>query len=323
MRRLVVVAAPALGLAATAVASAACEDAPSDRLERWRPKWKPRLEDSAASWHIGRVAHPAVVAFGGDLLEGAPPRARVLVPLCGAAHDVAHFAWQGHDVVAVEGVPAALEAFKAEYAQPPSERTLADRVADWWAGRRARADAGELDPKAKAATRVVRLRAERGGARARVTWLEADFLELPPGAAATANATVDAAFGPRRLVAVEPADRARYAATLARLVKPGGRVLLVATEHPPFAGGRLGPPFSVEAAEVERIFAGAFEIAPLKREDRLPVEPVWVERGCSYFFEATYLLTRRAPTVATSPPEGGDEALDEVDPRCLGTIMSS
>ena len=53
------------------------------------------------------------------------------------------------------------------------------------------------------------------------------------------------------------------------------------------------------------------------------MEPVWVERGCSYFFEATYLLTRRAPTVATSPPEGGDEALDEVDPRCLGTIINN
>ena len=31
----------------------------------------------------------------------------------------------------------------------------------------------------------------------------------------------------------------------------------------------------------------------LKREDRMPLEPAWRERGCDYFFETTYLLTRK------------------------------
>jgi|TARA_B100000530_G_scaffold96490_1_gene59615 hypothetical protein len=31
----------------------------------------------------------------------------------------------------------------------------------------------------------------------------------------------------------------------------------------------------------------------LKREDRMPLEPSWRERGCDYFFETTYLLTRK------------------------------
>ena len=31
----------------------------------------------------------------------------------------------------------------------------------------------------------------------------------------------------------------------------------------------------------------------LNREDRMPLEPAWRERGCDYFFETTYLLTRK------------------------------
>ena len=35
----------------------------------------------------------------------------------------------------------------------------------------------------------------------------------------------------------------------------------------------------------------------LKREDRMPLEPSWRERGCDYFFETTYLLTRKEAPV--------------------------
>ena len=37
----------------------------------------------------------------------------------------------------------------------------------------------------------------------------------------------------------------------------------------------------------------------LKREDRMPLEPSWRERGCDYFFETTYLLTRKNLRSAT------------------------
>ena len=94
-------------------------------------------------------------------------------------------------------------------------------------------------------------------------------------------------------MAVAPSDREAYAAVLKRLVRPGGRVLFVSVEHPPFEGGKLGPPHSIERAEVDRLFsADDWEITMLKREDRMPVEPAWHERGCDYFFETTYLLTR-------------------------------
>ena len=102
------------------------------------------------------------------------------------------------------------------------------------------------------------------------------------------------AFDRGGLVAVNPADRPAYAATLARLVAPRGRVLLVAVEHPPFKNGSLGPPFNVGPEEVMALFEGNFEVELLRREDRLPLESVWAKRGCSFFNEATYLLTRKA-----------------------------
>ena len=36
--------------------------------------------------------------------------------------------------------------------------------------------------------------------------------------------------------------------------------MLVSVEHPPFEGGKLGPPHSIERAEVDRLFAEHFEI---------------------------------------------------------------
>jgi hypothetical protein len=37
-------------------------------------------------------------------------------------------------------------------------------------------------------------------------------------------------------------------------------VLFVSVEHPPFEGGKLGPPHSIERAEVDRLFSADFDI---------------------------------------------------------------
>ena len=51
------------------------------------------------------------------------------------------------------------------------------------------------------------------------------------------------------------------------------------------------------STQVDRLFAEHFDIEILKREDRMPLEPSWRERGCDYFFETTYLLTRKEAPV--------------------------
>lgn len=66
------------------------------------------------------------------------------------------------------------------------------------------------------------------------------------------------------------------------------------TQHDPFKNGKLGPPFSVTEADVSTLFPPAhYGIELLKREDRMPIETVWRDRGCNYFFEATYLITKK------------------------------
>ena len=72
------------------------------------------------------------------------------------------------------------------------------------------------------------------------------------------------------------------------------RRAFVTTQHDPFKNGKLGPPFSVTEADVSMLFPPAhYDVELLKREDRMPIETVWRDRGCNYFFEATYLITKK------------------------------
>ena len=89
----------------------------------------------------------------------------MLIPLAGQSHDVAHLAWRGHNVVAVEGVPAALDAFKATYGADEARR-IAGHACDDYDGDDVRG--------ALATMHVVRLPFEGGSKR--LTWHTGDFL---------------------------------------------------------------------------------------------------------------------------------------------------
>ena len=93
-------------------------------------------------------------------------------------------------------------------------------------------------------------------------------------------------------LAVDQAERPRYAEVLSELMAPAGRVLLVVTEHEP----AFGPPHSVDEAEVRSLFEEHFAVRILSRTDVLEAEPHWRERGATSFSEAAYLLTRRPPS---------------------------
>ena len=41
----------------------------------------------------------------------------------------------------------------------------------------------------------------------------------------------------------------------------------------------------------------------------MPLEPSWRERGCDYFFETTYLLTRKDSPVCDAAPGAADELI--------------
>jgi thiopurine S-methyltransferase len=85
--------------------------------------------------------------------------------------------------------------------------------------------------------------------------------------------------------------RPAYVASLASLLPRGGRMLLVALEYP--QAERNGPPFSVAADEIRRLYESGFELEALERRDVLAENPRFVDQGVTGLVEATYALTRR------------------------------
>eukprot|EP00928_Gymnodinium_smaydae_P048318 TRINITY_DN32296_c0_g1_i1.p1 TRINITY_DN32296_c0_g1~~TRINITY_DN32296_c0_g1_i1.p1 ORF type:complete len:337 (+),score=69.29 TRINITY_DN32296_c0_g1_i1:47-1012(+) len=265
-----------------------CEQTPQDRVEPWKARWAAKM----TSWHLKSV-NPFLERYVDELVPAREPAApgmgpRVLVPLCGRSVDMAYLARRGYRVIGVDCVQTATDEFAEEFGVPlpTGGRTMLVQLPP-------PIDAQKLSAKA------ILIAAEEGEATRTeaappVLMLTGDFLEV--GAAeAEALVPVDAAFDRGALVAVDPKDREQYAQSLTRLIAPGGRVLLVATEHQPFKGGKLGPPFQVTEAEVKALFGAAFEIRQLCREDTIDRPPGGMrERGIDHFYEVVYLLTKRA-----------------------------
>ena len=168
---------------------------------------------------------------------------RVLVPLCGMTVDLRHLAEQGLEVVGVELSALAIE-------------RLFERE-EW---------PHEVTPQGP-------FRCHRAG---RVTVLEGDIFDLDLERVGTFDRIWDRAA----LVALPPEMRARYVPQLRALASPGARLLQNAFAYAP--GLREGPPFSVSADEVGRLYSGA-AIARVRHE---PIEVVGGE-----FMVSTYRVT--------------------------------
>ena len=185
---------------------------------------------------------------------GVPDGAGVFVPLCGKSLDMVWLAERGHPVLGVELSPLALEAFCREQG---------------------------LAPRVEAAGPFRRYQAGR------LRLLEGDFFDLTPDDLDGVAGVWDRAA----LVAFPEEMRPDYARHLAGLLAPGTRMLLVTMDYPP--GAMEGPPFRVPAAEVERLFADAFELALVERADRIAENPALAARGLDRLVEEVWRLERR------------------------------
>ena len=178
---------------------------------------------------------------------------QVLVPLCGKSRDML---WLGerHPVLGVEVSPVAVQAFFREAGRVP-QRSEEPGFTVWEAGR-------------------VRL-------------LCGDFFALRPEQLQAVRAIYDRAA----LIALPAEMRPRYAARLTSLLPGGVSMLLVSLEYE--QAEMNGPPFSVEEAEVRRLFAAHWSIERLHQEDVLAGESKFRERGLSRLTETIFLLRRR------------------------------
>jgi thiopurine S-methyltransferase len=178
----------------------------------------------------------------------------IFVPLCGKSRDLLFLAGQGLQVVGVELSPLAVAAFFSENGLTPQRQTLGE-LERWRAGP--------------------------------ITIFCGDFYALSPASLAPAKLVYDRAA----LIALPEASRPPYAARLCELVAPGGRMLLITNSYD--SNEMEGPPFSVKAEEVEKLYADSFEITLLNDYEAIDLHPGLQQRGLSSFKSSSFLLLRR------------------------------
>jgi thiopurine S-methyltransferase len=214
--------------------------------------WDKRWSENQIGFHEGRP-NEFLQRFAERL--GTQPSLRVLVPLCGKSVDLRWLAEQGFRVLGIEFVAQAAEAFF-------QEQGLSDRVA--------RGEEGGLPSLAAGAIEIA----------------VGDFFRWDP----QRSAPIDVAYDRAALVAVRPEDRQRYVDHLLGALPVSGRLLLVTFAYD--AGVMSGPPFSVDAGEVERLFGARCEVQCLADEDILDREPRFRQRGLERLREQAWLIER-------------------------------
>ncbi|HEX6571264.1 MAG TPA: thiopurine S-methyltransferase [Steroidobacteraceae bacterium] len=185
---------------------------------------------------------------------GVPGGARVYVPLCGKSLDMVWLAVRGYAVVGSELSGVAVEEFFGE-------QRIAVDVRPHGPFRRHTAGVFEI--------------------------LEGDALDLTRELLGPVHAAYDRAA----LVALPTNLRQRYASQFAELMPPGSRSLLVGFEYD--ERRKPGPPFSVDATEVDRLYGPDFAVRELERIDIIDSSPKFAAAGVASLHEVVYALTRR------------------------------
>jgi thiopurine S-methyltransferase len=208
-------------------------------------------------WRNGQTGfHQASV--DGDLVRhwrtlALPKSSGVFVPLCGKSLDLLWLRDQGHKVVGTELSDIALQAFFAE---------------NGIAARRRRVPGFDLYEAAN------------------LHLLRGDFFDLTPQLLGNVAAVYDRAS----LVSWTPELRTRYVEHLTALTGAGTETLLVTLEYP--QAETPGPPFSVEAEEVRRLYSPHHVVHEMERRDILAAEPRMRARGVSSLIDVCYRMTR-------------------------------
>jgi thiopurine S-methyltransferase len=184
---------------------------------------------------------------------GVASHSRVFVPLCGKSVDLLWLRERGHSVAGVELSAVALESLCMEHGIPAKRRLLNDF------------EVYEAE----------NLRLYCG-----------DFFALTPELLGSVPALYDRAA----LISWKPELREAYVAQVTALTSPGTQTLLITLEYP--QAQMSGPPFSVGAGDVNRLYARNHAIQELSKHDVLANEPRLRSRGVTQLYEVCYRLTR-------------------------------
>ena len=208
-------------------------------------------------WRLGHIGfHQSTVEQ--QLVQHWPKlqmaAGNVLVPLCGKSLDMLWLQDQGWRVLGVEISAVALESFCLE--QGVLARRRAGDAFDEFDGEHLRLFRGNL-------------------------------FDINPELLGTLDAIYDRAS----LIAFAPDARARYVEYLSSLTKAGTKTLLITVDYP--HEQIEGPPFSVNATEVSRLYGHNHSIQLLERSDILANEARLRSRGVTQLHQNSFLLTRK------------------------------
>jgi thiopurine S-methyltransferase len=220
--------------------------------------WLQRWREGRTGWHHTDVM--PLLRQHWDTL-GVAHGTRVLVPLCGKSLDMLWLAQQGLHVLGVEIAPLAIETFLAENPLHADKTDAADgthyRIID-------------------------------GPADGAIEIINGDVFGVAPGQIEGCGAFYDRAAS----IAFPAPMRDRLAREVYAKLPAGARGLLITLDYP--AGEKEGPPFSVDEAEVHRLFDPHWDIRQLERRDILASQPSFSENGVTALHTAVYALTRRS-----------------------------
>ncbi len=183
-----------------------------------------------------------------------PAGIRVFVPLAGKSLDMVWFASQGYRVLGVELTATAIDQFLVEH-------SLQAETSDSPNGCHYRAGDIEL--------------------------INGDVFAQDRDTLATCDAVYDRAA----LIALPPALRQRYVAEVYAALPQGCRGLLITLEYP--QAEKSGPPFSVEEAEVRKLFGAQWDVTVLERREILNQDPKFSAEGVTALQTVVYDLLGR------------------------------
>lgn len=214
--------------------------------QHWLDRWKENrigFHEPAVNQHLQQY----LPRF--DLPDGA----RIFLPLCGKAFDIAWIAAQGYEVIGIELSGLAIEAFFEEN-QLDYERFDSDRFGVYKA--------------------------------TNISLLQGDFFDLSNDDLGSCSLVYDRAA----LIAMAPQDRSRYCDHMLSIIPVVSNMLLVTLEYDQTQ--MQGPPFAVLEDEVRRYYSDAFSINLLESNDIIDERPRWRDAGLSALGESVFRLDR-------------------------------
>jgi len=251
------------------------QDETSKNLSRWSERWS----ENRIGWHQdevhdfwtrhGEKIHPKFGITEETCINDGG-KTRVFFPLCGKTVDMAYIAsyGEGMEVVGVDGIQKALEEFAKENSN---------------------LDIKEIFEAGKGFKRFV------GND---ITLLKGDFFTLSDG---VTGGRFDIIFDRGSMVAIDPSLREDYVKILSNLLKPGGKILIVAVDRRSGSEEtrKAGPPFSVSESDVRHFYEGrdwVESISILEEVDEFERDPEQKKRyeGLTALFEVFYLIRSKA-----------------------------